>query len=59
MTKTKVLEAISNMPDEFQLDEIIEKIIFIYKIEKGLLQSKTNQVLSSNEAKKRMEKWLK
>jgi predicted transcriptional regulator len=47
------------MPDEFSLEEIIERLIILEKIEKGLAQAKAGQVLSSEEVKKRLEKWLK
>ncbi|MCX6285863.1 MAG: hypothetical protein NTY96_01940 [Bacteroidetes bacterium] len=47
------------LPDNFNLDELIDKLIFIDKVEKGLDQSLKNQVVSESQAKKKLAKWLK
>ena len=54
MTKAKVLEAIEEMPEEFALDELFEHLLFIQKVEKGLSQSKQDEVLSNEAAKQRL-----
>lgn len=59
MTKAKVLEVIEEMPEEFALDELFEYLLFIQKVEKGLIQSKNNEVVSHEVAKERFSKWLK
>lgn len=59
MTKTKLLETIDLLPDEFKLDELFERLIFMHKVELGLTQSDEGKVVSTEEAKKRLEKWLK
>ena len=59
MTKEKVLDAVHNLPDEFSLDEIIERLIILDKIEKGMIEVRQGQSVSTKEAKKRFEKWLK
>lgn len=40
------------MPEQFNIDELIERLLFIQKVEKGLEQSKSNQVISIEELKK-------
>ncbi|MCS6974007.1 MAG: hypothetical protein N2044_09775 [Cyclobacteriaceae bacterium] len=40
MKREKVIEAIRGLPSEFEAEELIKKIIFIDKVEKGLLQAK-------------------
>ncbi len=47
------------MPDTFSAEEIIERIIFINKVEEGLAESAEGKVVSTEEAKKRLKKWLK
>jgi hypothetical protein len=59
LTKHSVLKTISKLPENFNLDELIDKLIFIDKVEKGLDQSLKNQVLSESQAKKKLAKWLK
>lgn len=59
MKKAKVLEAVNNLPDEFSLEEIIERLIILEKMEKGMQQVREGKVVTTAEAKKRMEKWLR
>jgi len=59
LTKESVLKTISKLPENFNLDELIDKLIFIDKVEKGLDQSLKNQVVSESQAKKKLSKWLK
>lgn len=59
MTKSAAVATIESLPDEFSLEDLIERFIVLEKIEKGLEQVKSGQTLSSDEAKKRLEKWLK
>lgn len=44
LTKSNVIKTISTFPDNFILDELVEKLIFIDKVERGLEQSLTNNV---------------
>jgi len=59
LTKNSVLKTINKLPDNIDLDELIDKLIFIDKVEKGLDQSLQKQVVSETLAKKKLAKWLK
>lgn len=59
LTKEKVLKSIHDLPDEFSLDELIEKLILLEKIEIGLQQVKEGKIISNDEAKNKFKKWLK
>lgn len=59
LTKKKVISSIRELPEKFSAEEAIERIILLQKIEKGILQSDNNQVVSTSEAKERIKKWLK
>lgn len=59
LTKDKVLQSIKDLPNEFSLDEVVEKLILLDKIEIGLQQAKEGKVLTTEEAKKKLGKWLK
>ena len=59
LTKNSVLKTISKLPENFNLDELIDKLIFIDKVKKGLDQSLKNQVVSKSQAKKKLSIWLK
>lgn len=51
--KQRALEAIQALPESATIDDAIERLCFIAKIEEGLKQSRAGQVLSHNEVKKR------
>ena len=59
LTKNNVIKTISKFPDNFTLDELVDKLIFMDKVERGLDQSLNNKVHTKEEAKKRLSKWLK
>ena len=58
MTKHQVVDSLKNFPEKFSVEDLIEKLIFIEKVEEGLVQSKNGETLSMQEAKKRLHKWL-
>ena len=59
LTKNNVIKTISKFPDSFTLDELVDKLIFMDKVERGLDQSINNKVHTNEEARKRLAKWLK
>ena len=58
LTKTKVLKAIKQLPDEFSIDEMIDKMILLEKIEIGLTQSEKGNVVSDENLDKEITKWF-
>jgi len=58
MVKEKFLNAVNELPEEVSFEDAMERIYFLYKIEKGIQQADAGQVVSHEEAKKRMKKWL-
>ena len=59
LTKKEVLESLDSLPQKFEAEEAIEKIILLEKIHIGFEQSKAGKVVSADDAKLRMKKWLK
>ena len=51
--KQRALEAIRALPDGATIDDAIERLCFIAKIEEGLQQSRAGQMTSHEEVKKR------
>jgi len=39
LTKDKVIASIKDLPEKFSVDELIDRIIFLQKIDTGLRQS--------------------
>ena len=59
LTKERVLEVITDLPDKFSIDDLVERLIILDKIERGLLEVQVGKVVSQEEAKEKMSKWLK
>lgn len=59
ITKTQLKETIEQLPENFSLDEFIDKIIFVDKINRGNQQSEKKETLSEEELDREMAKWFK
>jgi predicted transcriptional regulator len=59
LTKEKLNKTINNLPYNFTIDELIDKLIFMEKIEEGLQQSDEGKVVSNEDLKIIIDKWSK
>ena len=50
--KQRAIEAIKTLPEQATIEDAIERLCFIAKIEAGLRQSKAGQLVSQDEIKK-------
>jgi len=57
LTKNTVKQSIENMPDSFTIDELIEQLIFVEKVEEGIKQSELSKTISNDDVKSMIEKW--
>lgn len=57
--KQEVIEMISKLPEEVDYNEIMSEIYFRQKVDKSLKQIEEGKVISHEEAKKRLSKWIK
>ncbi len=58
LSKDKILQTVKDLPDNFSIEELFERIVLLQKIELGLEQSKTDQVISTEQARERLKRWL-
>jgi predicted transcriptional regulator len=58
-TRDKVLQAVRDLPDDASVEDAMERLLLLAKIEKGLQQADTGQTMPYAEVKERMAKWLK
>ncbi len=58
LTKEEVISTVNAMPKEFEAEDVIEKIILLNKIHIGRKQSESGTVISIEEAKEKLKKWL-
>lgn len=57
--KDQILKAIQDLPDDATVESAMERLYLLYKIEQGIEQADRGQVVSQEEVKRRMERWLK
>ncbi len=55
--KQKVMDSIDKLPQNATLDEIMEQIYFIHKIEVGLKQSKQGDVVKHEDLLSKIDQW--
>lgn len=58
LSKEKILQTVNELPEQFSIEYLFERIILLQKIELGLEQSKSGRVLSTGQARERLKKWL-
>lgn len=58
IVKEKLVKSIKEMPAKFSLDDLLDRIVFLQKIEMGLDQSKTGKTHSTAKAKEVLRKYL-
>lgn len=58
LTKLMLKEQIDEFPDEFSIDELVEKLILIEKIETGIKQSENDEIISDGGMGNEIEKWF-
>ena len=58
-TKMQVFNTVEKMPEQFSIDQLIDKLIFIDKVETGLKQSESGIVNTKEQAKEKLSKWLR
>jgi len=57
LTKEKVRELVEHMPEVFSVDDFIEEIFLLNKIEKARQQIKTGEYLSQDELDQEINSW--
>ena len=59
ITKAKLKEHIEKFPDSFSIEELIERLIFVDKLEKRIKQSENGEIICEEQLKAEMQKWFK
>lgn len=58
-TKQQILKAIEDLPDDASVEDALDRLYLLYKVERGLRQADRGEMISQQEARQRMAKWLK
>jgi len=59
ISKKNFLKGIEKLPEEISVDQLFDRILLQQKIEQGLKDVEEGNMISHDEVKKEVEKWLK
>ena len=59
LTKDKVKKTIDRLPDNFTVDQVVEELVVLNKIEEGLKDVEDGRIYTTAQAKQELKKWLK
>ncbi len=59
MQKSTIIHTLNELPSKFNLDEFLERLIVIEKIDSGLEEVKAGKTISHDKVKKMVSKWHK
>jgi predicted transcriptional regulator len=56
--KNHAIEAIQQLPDDVSYEDIMERLLFVQKVDRGLQDIQEGRVRSHEEVRERLAKWL-
>lgn len=59
MQKSTILHTLNELPNKFSLDDFLERLIVIEKIDEGMEEAKAGKTISHDKVKKIVAKWHK
>ena len=57
MKRDKLIDTVKDFPKEIELEDIIERLVFAEKVEKGMAQIKEGKITSHKKLKEIAKKW--
>ncbi len=58
-TKDKIIQVVEELPANATIEDAMERLLFLAKVERGLKQADAGETISHMEVKERMAEWLK
>ena len=59
LTKTQIIDSLNNLPENVTIDQVIEHLVVVEKVQRGLNDSAEGKVYSKEKAREKLKKWLK
>lgn len=57
--KQNILKTVQTLPENTSIEEAMERLYLLFKVEKGCHQADSGETVSHAQAEKQMKKWLK
>jgi predicted transcriptional regulator len=58
LTREQMLKAIQDLPPDATVEDAVERLYLLDKIERGLAEVEAGKTVSQDEARRRMARWL-
>jgi len=58
-TKQQILKALEDLPEDASVEDALDRLNLLYKIDKGLREADRGDLISHEDVQQRMAKWLK
>ncbi|MEN6336365.1 MAG: hypothetical protein ABFE01_19085 [Phycisphaerales bacterium] len=58
-TKERMVQAVQSLPEDASIEDAMERLFLLAKIERGIQQADAGQLIPHEEVKERMAKWLR
>lgn len=58
-TKQQILKAIDDLPDDAGVEDALDRLYLLYKVQRGLRQADCGELISQQEVRQRMATCLK
>jgi hypothetical protein len=58
-TKQQILKAIEDLPEDARVEDALDRLYLLYKVERGIQQADRGELISQEGVRQRMAKWLK
>ncbi len=59
LTKDKVKKTIDKLPDNFTVDQLVEELVILNRIDEGLNDIDEGRVFTTDQVKEELGTWLK
>ena len=57
MTKQEIIKAMEDLPEDATAEDAMDRLVYLYKIERGIQDAEAGRKISQAEARARMAKW--
>ena len=58
-TTQQILKVIEELPEDAGVEDALDRLYLLYKVERGLEQADRGELISQDEVRQRMAQWLK
>jgi len=59
ITKTQLISTIDSLPENLTINQVVDHLVFLEKVQKGLKDSQEGKINTKVQAKEKLRKWLK